>query len=555
MPQNLILPQKESLTNEYKSDQKTLSDNVIVEEVVALSNTDGGHLYIGVEDDGTVTGAQEVHRDPIRLTALIANKTVPPVSVRITLESNEPPFIHIEVPKSRSIVATSGGKMLRRRLKSDGSPESAPLYPHEITTRLSDLGRLDFSAQPVPEATLDDLDPLEIDRLRQLVQASPSSDHALFGLSDEELLQALGLTTRVEETQIPTLTGLLLVGREESLKSLVPTHEASFQVMQGTDIRVNQTSRKPLLYVIDKIVELIDPWNPITEIQIGPINQPTPDFDRRAIREAVVNAFGHRDYSMLGAVRVLMDDGGLQIASPGGFIEGISVQNLMTAEPRSRNPRLMDALKRVGMAERTGRGIDRIYEGSLLYGRMLPDYSDTSQTLVSLFIPRSELDVDFVRLLIEERERTGSQLSLQALLVLDVLKRHRRCNLDDFTNLVDIQQSKLKRTVELLCEAGLVEASGTGHNRSYMLSSKVYKTKGETKEYIRQTNIDKVRYPELIMKLANSQDHITTNDVAELLRIPENKAYYEIRKLCSAGRLESVKMGRGSYYKAIPKQR
>lgn len=549
MSQKVTLPQKESLTNEYKSDQKTISDNVIVEEVVALSNTDGGHLYIGVEDDGTITGAQEIHRNPIKLTALIANKTVPPVSVQVTLEPAEKPFIHIEVPKSRSIVATSSGKMLRRRLKADGLPESAPLYPHEITTRLSDLGRLDFSAQPVPGASLSDLDPLEIDRLRQLIQGSPSSDHTLFSLSDEELLLVLGLTSRIEDTQVPTLAGLLLVGREESLKSFVPTHEASFQVMQGTDIRANQTSRKPLLYVIDKMVELIDPWNPITEVQIGLISQPTPAFDRRAIREAIVNAFGHRDYSVLGSVRVLIDDGGLQIASPGGFIEGISVQNLMTAEPRSRNPRLMDALKRIGMAERTGRGIDRIYEGSLLYGRALPDYSDSSQNLVSLFISRSEPDIDFVRLLVEERERTGSQLSLQALLVLDTLKHHRRCSLDDFTQLVDIQQSKLKRTVELLCEADLVEASGTGRNRSYMLSSRIYKAKGETKEYIRQSNIDRIRYPEMIMKLAKSQGQITTIDVAELLRIPENKAYYEIRKLCTADRLESVKLGRDSYYR------
>lgn len=549
MSQKVTMPQKESLTNEYKSDQKTISDNVIVEEVVALSNTDGGHLYIGVEDDGTITGAQEIHRNPIKLTALIANKTVPPVSVQVTLEPAEKPFIHIEVPKSRSIVATSSGKMLRRRLKADGLPESAPLYPHEITTRLSDLGRLDFSAQPVPGASLSDLDPLEIDRLRQLIQGSPSSDHTLFSLSDEELLLVLGLTSRIEDTQVPTLAGLLLVGREESLKSFVPTHEASFQVMQGTDIRANQTSRKPLLYVIDKMVELIDPWNPITEVQIGLISQPTPAFDRRAIREAIVNAFGHRDYSVLGSVRVLIDDGGLQIASPGGFIEGISVQNLMTAEPRSRNPRLMDALKRIGMAERTGRGIDRIYEGSLLYGRALPDYSDSSQNLVSLFISRSEPDIDFVRLLVEERERTGSQLSLQALLVLDTLKHHRRCSLDDFTQLVDIQQSKLKRTVELLCEADLIEASGTGRNRSYMLSSRIYKAKGETKEYIRQSNIDRIRYPEMIMKLAKSQGQITTIDVAELLRIPENKAYYEIRKLCTADRLESVKLGRGSYYR------
>ncbi|WP_417572222.1 ATP-binding protein [Paratractidigestivibacter faecalis] len=56
-----------------------------------------------------------------------------------------------------------------------------------------------------------------------------------------------------------------------------------------------------------------------------------------------------------------MDDVGLLVNNPGGFIEGIGVRNLLSAEPQGRNPCLMDALKRVGLAERTGRGVDRIY--------------------------------------------------------------------------------------------------------------------------------------------------------------------------------------------------
>lgn len=54
--------------------------------------------------------------------------------------------MQIDVPKSRSVVSTKSGKVLRRRMKVDGTPESVPMYPYEIATRLSDLGRLDFSA-------------------------------------------------------------------------------------------------------------------------------------------------------------------------------------------------------------------------------------------------------------------------------------------------------------------------------------------------------------------------------------------------------------------------
>ena len=141
-------------------------------------------------------------------------------------------------------------------------------------------------------------------------------------------------------------------------------------MLQGTEIKVNRVFRHPLLYVVEKMAEMFEPWNPEYEIPFGMFMLSVPAFDKRAFREAVVNAFGHRDYSMLGRVRVEVQDEGLTVANPGGFVEGIGVQNLLTAEPHGRNPCLMDAFKRIGLAERTGRGIDRIFEGSLTYGKI-----------------------------------------------------------------------------------------------------------------------------------------------------------------------------------------
>lgn len=117
-------------------------------------------------------------------------------------------------------------------------------------------------------------------------------------LSDDELMKALRLTTSVGEDEVPTLTGILLIGKKESISRLVPTADAVFQVMQGTDVKVNTEYRAPLLATIEAINKAIEPWNPITEIALGLFNDPVPAFDRRAIREALVNAFGHRDYSV-----------------------------------------------------------------------------------------------------------------------------------------------------------------------------------------------------------------------------------------------------------------
>ena len=543
---------KETSSLEFKSDLKRLPDDDLLDAVVALANSDGGTVYLGVEDDGTPTGIDKVHQDAVGLSAMIANRTVPPVSARAQIVGTEKtPVMQIDVPKSRSVVSTKSGKVLRRRMKVDGTPESVPMYPYEIATRLSDLGRLDFSAQPVPDATRDDFDPLERDRLRRIIGTYQSSDRNLLELTDEELEKSLQLTVTVDGKTMPTLTGLLLLGKGESLKRFVPTHRASFQVMSGTDIKVNQDYAGPLLKTIEQINDMFSPWNPSAELSVGLFSMMVPEFDHRAFREALVNAFGHRDYTLLGRVRVQLDDAGLTIANPGGLVEGINIHNLLTAEPYGRNPCLMDALKRTGLAERTGRGIDRIFEGALNYGRPLPDYSRSNRRGVSVLLPRSVPDKAFVELLAEERERSGKSMSLDGLLILDKLKSERRCGFDVLSGSLDMSDQRLRTVLGQLTEAGLVESAGVGARRTYMLGAKVYRRSGRAMDYVRQSDIDRVRYPELIIKLMHEQKSVSKNDVMELLHLEGNQAYYQLRKLVLEGRAKKVGSGRNVRYAAV----
>lgn len=543
---------KETLSLEFKSDLKRLPDDDLLDAVVALANSDGGTVYLGVEDDGTPTGIDKVHQDAVGLSAMIANRTVPPVSARAQIVGTEKtPVMQIDVPKSRSVVSTKSGKVLRRRMKVDGTPESVPMYPYEIATRLSDLGRLDFSAQPVPDATRDDFDPLERDRLRRIIGTYQSSDRNLLELTDEELEKSLQLTVTVDGKTMPTLTGLLLLGKGESLKRFVPTHRASFQVMSGTDIKVNQDYAGPLLKTIEQINDMFSPWNPSVELSVGLFSMMVPEFDHRAFRETLVNAFGHRDYTLLGRVRVQLDDAGLTIANPGGFVEGINIHNLLTAEPHGRNPCLMDALKRTGLAERAGRGIDRIFEGALNYGRPLPDYSRSNRRGVSVLLPRSVPDKAFVELLAEERERSGKSMSLDGLLILDKLKSERRCGFDVLSGSLDMSDQRLRTVLGQLTEAGLVESAGVGARRTYMLGAKVYRRSGRAMDYVRQSDIDRVRYPELIIKLMHEQKSVSKNDVMELLHLEGNQAYYQLRKLVLEGRAKKVGSGRNVRYAAV----
>jgi ATP-dependent DNA helicase RecG len=98
----------ETLTVEFKSDKKCYPDRELVKAVVALANTDGGELYLGIEDDGEVTGLHPDHLDESGLIALIANRTNPHVSVGCeSIDYNGSPVLRIHVPKYRQLVSTS----------------------------------------------------------------------------------------------------------------------------------------------------------------------------------------------------------------------------------------------------------------------------------------------------------------------------------------------------------------------------------------------------------------------------------------------------------------
>lgn len=545
-----MIPAKETLTIEFKSDIKGYPDKNLVEDIAAMSNTDGGILYLGVEDDGTVTGLNKRHMDEIGIVALIANSTVPSISTRAEIvRENNKDIMKISVPVSRAVVSTVKGKILKRRLKLDGSPEAVPMYAYEIPARLSELSMLDLSAQPLAGASLNDLDPLQISRLKQTIRSYPGSDKSLLELADDELELALRLIVRENNILVPTVSGMLLLGREEALQRLMPTVKTSFQVLQGTQVKINIENHKPILEVLELLKAYIAPWNSESEFEYGLFRIPVPEFEDSALREGLVNAFCHRDYTMLGTVRVLIDDEGLSISNPGGFIEGVNINNLLTVEPHGRNPALADILKRIGLVEKTGRGIDRIFEGSIVYGRPLPDYSESTSQHVRLYLSRAKADIAFAKLLTEDKEKYKKGLSIYALMILSCLREYRRINMDKIIELTKLPTGKLAAALEQLVERGLVEAMGHSRNRSFMLCKRYYNENHSSIQYVRQSGIDDIRHKELIIKLAKTQAGcFTKRDVVELLGVSDSIAYTLIKQLKAQGDIEIYQSGRYAKY-------
>lgn len=542
------IPHQESLTVEFKSDQTRLPDRELVAAVVCLANTDGGYLYLGVEDNGTITGLNTQPRSPASLAALISNRTSPPISVRITfLQEEGYPVAAIEVPKSTRLVATSDGLIQRRRLKADGTPECVPFYPHEFTSRQANLGLLDPAALPVAGATQSDFDPLERERLRQMIQRY-GGDSLLLGLSDEELDGALGLLRTVEGQKVPTVAGLLLIGRETALRDHLPTHEVSFQVLDGTQVRVNEFYKTPLLKTFERIMEQFELRVEEDEVQWGLFRIPIPTFDRRAFREALVNALVHRDYSTLGTVYVRLQDDDLSISNPGGFVEGVTLENLLVVEPKPRNPTLADAIKRIGLAERTGRGVDLIFQGLLRYGRPEPDYTSSDASTVKVILSCTEADIPFLKMIVEEETRTARPVSLDALIVLSRLRKERRIDVSTVAQAIQKNESVARSVLERLVEAGLIEPRGIKKGRTYTLSAEIYRNLGQSADYVRQAGFDRIQQEQMVIQYVQLHGRVTRKDVMNLCRLSEDQAGHLLRQLTAEGKLLLNGKSRGAFY-------
>jgi len=542
----------EAAGREFKSDRQQISDGTIYEEVVAMANADGGTLLIGVEDDGTVTGARARHgrsTDPPKLQAAIFNNTVPNINTRVSLVQHpQGTVIAIEVDPYPEPCATATGKSLRQTIGADGKPQTVPFYPRDQRTRRVDLGLLDFSAQVMEAATFESLDPLAFEQMRQEV-ARLRGDRSLLELGDRELAQALRLVETREGQLAPNVAGLLLLGRERILNDLIPTHQVFFQVLDSQgNVKVNDAFRGPLISVLREVQSRFAARNEEREVTVGLFRLPIPDYSPDGFREAVNNAFLHRDYSRNDAIYVQWQPDHLLITNPGGFPEGVTVDNILVHEPKPRNPRLAEAFRRIGLIEQTGRGVDKIFMGQLRYGRPAPDYLRSDATGVRVVLRGGQPSLQFA-VFVYEQDRQGSPLSLDELMILNALFFERRIDTERAGSLIQKGVSEARAVLERLHERGMVEARGEKRGRVYHLASGLYRRLGETPAYVRSRGFDQIQRQQMVLNLIEAEGRITRGKAAELCQISEDQASRLLRKMRDDGRLEQDGKGRGASYR------
>jgi len=535
----------ETLVLEFKGEERApLNDREMVEAVVCLANRPGGdtaRLVIGVENNGRITGARPRHghsTDCNKVAALIAGRTRPALSVRAEIiELAGKPLLVVEVPAVRQPVGTSDGVFLRRAIGGDGRPACLPMDIAAVQSLQSDRGLLDPSAQTLSSARWEDLDPLEFERFRRSIRERRGrSDESLLELPDLDLAKALGVVEANGSVRSVRLAALLLFGKEDALRRFVPNHEAAFQLLRGLDVEVNDFFRWPLLRVMEEIEGRIRARNREQEVMVGMLRVGVPDYSERALREALANALIHRDYQRLGAVHFQWHPDRIEISNPGGFPEGVRLDNLLVTAPRPRNPLLADAFKRAGIVERTARGIDTIFYEQLRNGRPAPSYERSDNVGVVVVVPGGEANLDFVRLLVSEAQ-DGLEVGLDELLILNALWQERNFATSNAAHLTQKPEADTRAALHRLVEAGLVEERGQKKGRTWHLSAAAYRALGDKAAYVRQRGFEPLQQEQMVVQYVAKHGRITRRETADLCRIGPYQATRLLNRLVKDGRL------------------
>ena len=407
----------------------------------------------------------------------------------------------------------------------------------------------DFSARLLPVGA-SAIDPLEVERLRNTLQARDKSSD-LLRLDNNGLLKALGILS-ADETQLTT-AGLLLVGREDALKEHLPSHEAIYLHMtRETEYDRRVDYRKPLLAILDDLAQQIEPHNRLFTLKVGLFHFEIPDYPAEVYREALLNAFMHRDYGRQSPVYVRLYPDRMEISNPGGLAGGITPDNIMSHEPVTRNRRLAEILQKLRLVERSGMGVRRMFTILLASGKEPPLYIATPED-VRVVLRSGKTDEPFARF-IAKRQQKGEEFSLGELVVLSSLKRNQEIDLSEAVRILQRDKSEVHELLGAMVEHRVLEPFGQKKGRVYRLAKSIYVELRQSVEYYLHRDTESAYAEAAITSYIKQNGFITNQMVRTLLRVNRSQSAYILQKLVKAKKLVRVGQGNKSRYELVSRE-
>ena len=347
-----IISQGESETVEFKQEfAKTRSANRdIAREIAAFANSQGGYLLIGVQDDGKVVGLQSVAGLEERLMNLASDLVYPPLDLRFEIvEVEGKQVIVVEIPQGYA-KPYSPRYIRRGTTKRQATRE-------EERRLFQEGGLVAFDRSPIHETSLSELNAEQLDRYFQRTTGKQIDE---FEIDPIRLFINKGILTQDE---LVTVAGLLMFGDDP--QRFLPQSAIKLVRFNGTDPGCDFIDRKEaigtLLELIEQAIGFVQ-RNTRQGAKISGLKRiDIPEYLPEVVREAVVNAVVHRDYSIRTAyISVFIFDNRLEIRSPGGLPNAASLELLPFGDHHPRNPLLFLLIEALGYGERVGTGIPRM---------------------------------------------------------------------------------------------------------------------------------------------------------------------------------------------------
>lgn len=342
-------------------DRKVLAKK-IGEELVSFANADGGELYIGVEDDGTITGLNHSQPDLDYLLGAartsVHEQTPIPLLAACKVQIENKAILVFQTGKIYNRVAlTSDGRCLQRL-----DLECRPIPAEDIQQSLQERRSREYDHQYVDGARLDHLD----------LQALTEFSRDVFsGQSIEKCLQYLDLATYDADGLRLRRAALLLFASD--IQRWHPRCQVRVMRVEGTNIGVGShyNVRAQDDHIINKnIMRLFgSTWDVIRPYLsrpafTGAMFRETLIYPEIAIQEALINAIAHRDYAAEGhGIEFLIFDDRVEVSSPGGLLSTVSIDDLRSERRahESRNAHIARVLREAGYMREIGEGMIRIF--------------------------------------------------------------------------------------------------------------------------------------------------------------------------------------------------
>lgn len=526
----------------------TANFNDLARDCVCFSNSAGGTLHIGIEDDSDAPpSGQRIEPSLLdRIRKRIGELTVN-VSVLPSLERhpNGGEYIALSVARGQSVASTHDGRYFVRvgdacrPVVGDEVMRLADERPQTPWERMTSLGVERTAA-----------DTSAVRRFGDALRASDRVKPSVKEKSDDELLDHYGLTNGNALTNL----GVLLVGTSAHRARLgsAPIVQAIKYDERGAKVAKwswDDYERSPV-ELIDAIWSELPDFGESYEIPDGMFRTKIPAFDEAVVRELLVNALVHRPYTQRGDIYLNLHPDRLEVVNPGRLPIGVTPKNILHAS-RRRNDALARVFHDLKLMEREGSGIDLLFERLLTSGRKVPKIVEGTDS-VHVAIPRRVVQPGIIRLLAAADQRF--QLSQRERITLALVAQTEGLSAAELGDELELSEADaLRPWIGRLVELGLLDQAGRTNATRYFVQPALVRDAG-LDALTTLTRVQPHRLKALILEDIERYPNSRKREIHRRVgpEIPERTFRRALQDLVIAGQVEAIGETRARTYRMPP---